>query len=279
MEWYNYAIFICLFSIGMAMNVLLAVWYNKYTIHIFGRRQTYQVINKILALSDIMTAFFIMFLLTLIFLRCNVVIVLILSVLNTMVYKGELLLFNILAIDRLLAIIQPIASWWNKKTVCKTFLILLMFFVMVEIAIKTTLVVMFHDDVVYFKIYTAHLNYSSAVVTIFASFNMSVYVVILIIFLKRSRNPNNINDSQRLKNIVKVSLISFEASMVYVLLLIPALVFLYNPHIQINPSIMALPFLNCLTNVMIFSLNNKFLRNKLIIRLNAVDTAQSVSSV
>lgn len=270
LQWYHCAIYIPLFGIGTIMNVLLSIWYNKYTQQIFGQRATYETIHKILALIDIMTALSTIIVLTLMFLDKNNVTFIVSSAIVSAVYEAELLILNFLAIDRLLAIIYPLALWWNKKMVWKMFISMWMLVAITESIWLVVFLKMQQYPRTYRGIIVIGYYYFAGILTILGSVNIGIYAAIAIIFLKRFRHQKQLNHNRRLKDLVKLSLVSFEASIVYVLLLVPYMMELYRPHTRMNFSISLLSFLNCLSNFMIFSLNNKFLRNKLLCRRNNV---------
>lgn len=272
--WYHSAIYFPLFGTGFWINILLFTLYHKHTSKILGKRSTYQLIMKMIAFTDTMTA--LSQLVYLIFLWFYISDMLpstseIISLVRGTIYVAELHLFDILAIDRLIAIAKPLVLWWNKKMVLVLFFSYILT-IQLCIEISARLMIIKNYQCVQSTFPRLFIKfYYATTLTLFGGFNISVYVIISIIFMTKSKNRGF--DNQRMKNIIKLTLISFETTIVYVLLLIPLLMTTYQPGIYINRAISSISYLNCLSNFIIFSLNNKFFRNKIFhrkIRINAI---------
>lgn len=270
--WYHYVIYFPLFTMSIVVNVTMMVWYKKYTKPILGKRATFQYIMKILTITDILTALIgIIESMTFFFYNNlqNTVQNIITSIKNT-IYIAELFIFIVLAIDRVFAIVRPFASWWNRKTVFTIFYIYIFGVqVLLEVVFQTyhSLTVKRQTSLIF--LYIMYYYYVLTFLS-FGILDILTYGAIAIIFGWHSKNQTSVNEKERIRHVVKLSLISFQTSIVYILCLIPTIIVLFRPDMAINRSVGYIAYLHCITNVLIFSLNNRFIKRKVLCCENVV---------
>lgn len=195
----------------------------------------------------------------------------------TIAILAEFILFDLLAIDRLLAVTKPMTSKWKRSAVLKIYLcIIFVLIVPVEVIFRSVTI----TKAVPFKVaqlLSVILSYYYITMqAILVITNLLSYTVLVGTFgwtlLKSNRDS-----VQRMKAIMKVAVTSFEASVLFTITLIPQLYYLSNPRKR-DATLSNLCSINYVTNAIIFIMNNRFLRRKLTGREGSIQDSSTTTS-
>ena len=184
---------------------------------------------------------------------------------------SENIIFIVLAIDRLMAVLKPVTTKWNKTLILKIYLSIVCGVVIPKEVINKTLEITIRSCEFRRSMKRIIGYYSIIIMVVLILNNLLAYLLLVGLFSWKMLKSSDKDYNKKLKAIVKLALISFEASLLNTLTLIPQFYYQYSPFAPRYASLYYLCSINVLANSFAFIVNNRFLRGKLF-RRNRIGT-------